>query len=91
MHLTEKKTAAFNFETALQELETIVKHMEEGNISLEESLKYFEKGITLTRQCQTALKEAEQKVQILMGNNSEVTLQAYKANIDDTVGSEDEK
>lgn len=60
-----------NFETSLSELETLVETMEDGDISLEESLKLFEQGITLTHSCQQALKEAEQKVEILMQNNVE--------------------
>ena len=55
-----------NFETALEELETLVERMEEGESSLEDSLKDFERGIELTRSCQTALAEAEQKVEILL-------------------------
>jgi exodeoxyribonuclease VII small subunit len=45
--------------------------MEEGEFSLEESLQAFEKGIKLTRECQTALKNAEQKVQILLNENGD--------------------
>jgi exodeoxyribonuclease VII small subunit len=55
-----------NFETALEELETLVERMENGESSLEDSLKDFERGIELTRSCQTALAEAEQKVEILL-------------------------
>lgn len=55
-----------NFETALEELEALVERMEEGESSLEDSLKDFERGIELTRSCQTALAEAEQKVEILL-------------------------
>jgi len=55
-----------NFETALEELETLVERMEGGDSSLEESLADFERGIELTRSCQTALAEAEQKVEILL-------------------------
>ncbi|QLH42589.1 MAG: exodeoxyribonuclease VII small subunit [Coxiellaceae bacterium] len=57
---------SFNFETALNELNTIVEKMEAGGLSLEESLGQFERGIALTRQCQQALTDAQQKVQILM-------------------------
>lgn len=60
-----------DFETALEELETLVEAMETGDITLEESLTKFERGIALTRQCQQALKQAEQKVQILMQENAE--------------------
>lgn len=54
-----------NFETALAELETLVSRMEDGDLSLEESLNAFESGIKLTRQCQQALQQAELKVQKL--------------------------
>ncbi|GGG52453.1 exodeoxyribonuclease 7 small subunit [Pseudohongiella nitratireducens] len=54
-----------NFETALAELETLVSQMEDGDLSLEESLNAFESGIKLTRQCQQALQQAELKVQKL--------------------------
>jgi exodeoxyribonuclease VII small subunit len=53
------------FEAALEELESLVAQMESGNLSLDESLKAFERGIILTRQCSSALKEAELKVQTL--------------------------
>lgn len=49
----------------MSELEDIVTKLEQGEISLEDSLKNFERGIELTRNCQNALQEAEQKVQIL--------------------------
>ncbi|MBT3437464.1 MAG: exodeoxyribonuclease VII small subunit [Oceanospirillaceae bacterium] len=57
---------AFNFETSLAELETIVANMERGELTLEDSLQAFERGIALTRGCQTALAQAEQKVNVLM-------------------------
>jgi len=63
-HMAKKKQP--NFETALEELETLVERMEDGESSLEDSLKDFERGIELTRSCQTALAEAEQKVEILL-------------------------
>ena len=56
---------------ALQELEALVSSMEDGELSLEESLQAFEKGIKLTRECQTALKNAEQKVQVLLNENGD--------------------
>jgi exodeoxyribonuclease VII small subunit len=55
-----------DLEKSLAELEKIVERMEAGDLSLDESLKHFERGITLTRQCQTALRSAEQKVEILL-------------------------
>ena len=62
----KKKAAKFDFESAMEELEALVERMESGDASLEDSLKDFERGIELTRQCQQALQEAEQKVQILL-------------------------
>lgn len=64
--MAKKQQQSPDFETALQELETLVERMEAGETSLEESLKDFERGIELTRSCQTALTEAEQKVEILL-------------------------
>ncbi|MBA2654182.1 MAG: exodeoxyribonuclease VII small subunit [Gammaproteobacteria bacterium] len=69
----------FNFEKALEDLNQIVDKMEQGGLSLEESLLHFEKGIGLTRRCQVALQEAEQKVQILMEKNGELALHEYKS------------
>jgi exodeoxyribonuclease VII small subunit len=60
-----------DFETSLAELESLVETLEQGDISLEESLKLFERGVTLTRSCQKSLKEAEQKVQILLDKTGE--------------------
>ena len=57
------------FESSLEELEDIVENMESGELSLEASLKAFEKGITLTRECQEALNQAEQKVKVLMSTD----------------------
>ena len=69
-----KKKSEFDFENALQELEQLVEKMEQGEMSLEESLQQFERGIALTRACQKALEEAEQKVQILLKNNGKSEL-----------------
>lgn len=68
----------FNFEKALEDLNHIVNKMEKGGLSLEESLLHFEQGIALTRECQTALQQAEQKIQILMEKNGEATLNEYQ-------------
>ena len=60
---TKKK--APNFEEALEQLENIVENMESGELSLEDALVAFENGIKLTRECQQALKDAEQKIEVL--------------------------
>lgn len=65
-----------DFETALAELESLVDGMEEGEMSLEASLAAFERGVKLTRHCQTALREAELKVKQLTADN---TLEAFDA------------
>lgn len=54
------------FEKKLKELENIVAKMEGGDLSLDESLKLFEKGVKASRDCQKNLDEAEEKVQILL-------------------------
>lgn len=59
----------YPFEESLAQLEKLVQQMEEGDLSLEESLKTFEKGISLTRECQKALQEAEQRVKLLIEQN----------------------
>ena len=67
--MTAKKTK-FNFEEALENLEELVEAMEDGELSLEESLKAFEQGIKLTRECQGALDKAEQKVELLVAEDA---------------------
>lgn len=69
--MAKKKTDSFDFESALANLEALVTAMEEGNLSLEESLQAFEQGIKLTRECQKALQQAEQKVQKLTSDNGD--------------------
>ena len=67
----KQKARAIDFEQSLDELEDLVERMEQGDSSLEDSLKDFERGIELTRNCQASLAEAEQKVQILLQKNGE--------------------
>ncbi len=74
-----KKSDTPDLEQALEELETLIQHMEEGDISLEESLQCFERGIRLTRSCQEAIKAAEQKVQILLEQNEAADLEDFTA------------
>lgn len=63
-----------SFESSMQELESIVNKMEQGELPLEDALKQFERGIQLIRQSQKTLQEAEQKVQILLSQNGQETL-----------------
>ena len=69
--MAEKK-AAVNFEKAIRDLEKIVEDLESGELNLEQSLKTFEKGIKLTRQCQGELEKAEHKVKKLVEENGEL-------------------
>lgn len=64
-----KKTEALDFEASMLELEELVERMEQGEQSLEDSLKDFELGIALTRNCQKSLQETEQKIQQLIEKN----------------------
>ena len=66
-------TKKFDFNKGLLELESIVKTMESGDLSLEDSLKYFEQGVQLTRQCQSALSAAEQKIALLSADDASQT------------------
>lgn len=59
---------AVDLEKSLAELESIVEQLESGELPLDKSLKEFERGVRLSRECQGALKDAEQRVQVLMGS-----------------------
>jgi exodeoxyribonuclease VII small subunit len=64
--MTKQDKNLGQLEKSLAELEALVERLESGELSLQQALKEFERGVKLTRQCQTALKEAEQKVEILL-------------------------
>ena len=66
-----------NLEKSLADLEALVAELEGGELSLEDAMKKFEQGIKLTRTCQNILKDAEQKVEILLENNGEDTLTSF--------------
>ena len=68
---SSKKTESLDFEASMQELESLVERMEQGDQSLEQSLLDFERGIALTRNCQKALQETEQKIQQLIEKNGQ--------------------
>lgn len=65
-------------EESLTEITALIEKMEKGDLSLEQSLTHFERGITLIKHCQKILQEAEQKVQILMTNNGKEELTSYE-------------
>ena len=74
-----KKNNKINFEKTFSELENLVNQMEDGNLSLEESLACFERGMILTKDCQQALTEAEQKVKILLEKNKKNSLEIFES------------
>jgi exodeoxyribonuclease VII small subunit len=69
-----------DFEAALTELERLVEKMESGEQSLEEALKSFQRGIELTRACQQALKQAEQRVEKLVQKNDRPVTESLEIN-----------
>ncbi len=69
-----------DLEASLAEINTLIEQMEQGNLSLEQSLTHFERGIALTKHAQKILQTAEQKVQLLMKNNNGEQLADYENN-----------
>ncbi len=67
------------FEDAMRELEDIVKRLESGNLSLEESLKIFEEGIALSRYCFKKLEEAEKRVSTLIEDERGIRREPFEA------------
>ena len=78
--MTQKKQSIPDFEASLAELESIVQRLEQGELPLEESLRQFERGVALTRSCQKALRQAEQKIRVLSkGADGELVEQDFDA------------
>lgn len=77
--MTKKATIKLpNLEASLEEITALVEQMERGELSLEQSLSHFERGIILIKHAQKLLQEAEQKVQILMQSNGTENLEDYE-------------
>jgi exodeoxyribonuclease VII small subunit len=74
--MARKKVSA-DFEHSLADLQALVERLENGELSLEDSLSSFEQGIRLTRDCQAALAQAEQKVQMLLERDGELQQVAF--------------
>jgi len=66
-----------SFEEALSKLERITKELEEGDLSLEESLKYFDEGVKLAEYCNGKLNDAQKKVEILLKKNDRLEPTAF--------------
>lgn len=67
-----KKNLPIPFETALAELESLIGQIEQGDLTLEDSLQRFERGVALVRSCRNTLWEAEQKVEQLIERNGQL-------------------
>jgi exodeoxyribonuclease VII small subunit len=67
-----------DFEQALAELEGLVERLERGDLPLDEALKVFERGVALTRHCQTSLQAAQQKVEILLRRSGQPTTEPFE-------------
>jgi len=75
--VTKKQPKLPTLEESLTEITQLIDKMEHGELTLEQSLDNFERGITLIKHCQKILEEAEQKVQILIQNNNQEELAVY--------------
>ncbi len=78
--MSTKKTV--NLEKAITDLEELVEELESGDLPLEKAMKKFEEGIKLTRGCQAALKEAEQKIEILLKSAGGEALEDFEVEDD---------
>jgi len=76
-NMAKKKVENLSFEDSLSELEHIVQNLEQGDLSLEQSMELFERGLALSKGSQNKLQEAEQKIKILMTKNGEPTLSDF--------------
>lgn len=77
-----RKKAAPDFEQSLADLQQLVERLESGELSLEDSLSCFEQGIRLTRECQSALSQAEQKVRLLLERDGELQEAPFQTGAD---------
>ena len=78
--MTKKPAKLPDLEASLDEIAKLIEKMENGELSLEQSLNCFERGVTLIKHSQQILQKAEQKVQILIQTNNETKLEDYENN-----------
>ncbi len=76
--MAAKKPENMTFEATLEELDSIVEQLENGDLALEEALKSFERGISLAREGQTKLTQAEQRISILMEKDDNAALSDFQ-------------
>ena len=81
--MAKKKLENLSFEESLTELDTIVQNLEQGELSLEESMTLFERGLNLSQVSQNKLQAAEQKVKILLEKNGDQQLSDFNLSADD--------
>ena len=79
----KKESSVGGLEESLKELEALVERLEAGDLPLEEALTQFERGIKLTRSCQTILKDAEQKVEILLKKTAQAEPEPFEPDSSD--------
>ena len=79
------KKTAFSFETAMTRLESIVSDLEGGELSLEDSLKSFEEGVSLVKDCQSYLGKAKQRIEVLLGDGPDGSplIDVYEEDVED--------
>ena len=80
--MTKKTEKIPDLEKSLAEINQLIEKMEQGELTLDQSLSHFERGVTLVKHCQKILETAEQKVQILIQNNKQDTLADYSSDED---------
>jgi exodeoxyribonuclease VII small subunit len=83
MAATDKSSDLGGLEQSLEQLEALVTRLESGDLPLEQALKEFEHGVKLTRQCQAALQEAEQKVEILLKKTAQAEPTPFEEDADE--------
>ena len=82
-----RDSTPLDFEQALTELEGLVERLERGDLPLDDALKAFERGVALTRQCQTSLQAAQQKVEILLKRNGQVQIEPFEESADEAAAA----
>lgn len=75
--MARKKIENLSFEESLAELEHIVQNLEQGELSLEDSMSLFERGLTLSQRNQEKLQGAEQQISILLAKNGKAQLETF--------------
>ena len=78
MPMNDKPKELPDFEKALEELETLVEQLESGELTLDQSLQQFKRGVELTRHCQSVLEEAQQIVEQLADPEDETSATGFE-------------